>query len=107
MSGVILLKKEESVCYKEMNDSNFVSIVKLGELMLDSAKNQDGYSPDLPQQSAGDNFINLNLYLIANGLRPADRGDDDPRPGAGYLLLPEPDATPDGVKKILTIGAAK
>jgi hypothetical protein len=107
-SGIVLLEKGQSVCLRKESDlGDFVVFVKLGQLMLEGAKNQNEFSTDYFQQSAANDFINLNQYLIANGLRTLDSDEDDPRPPHQYFRLFNFDPTPDGVKKILTIGAAQ
>jgi hypothetical protein len=75
--------------------------------MLESAKNQDAFSADYFLRSAANDFINLNQYLIANGLRTVDRDEDDPRPAHQYFSPFNADPTPDGVKEILTVGSAQ
>jgi hypothetical protein len=107
-SGSVLLEKGQSVCLRKENDLGDLLVdVKLGQLMLEGAKNQNGFSAEYFERSAENDFINLNQYLIVNGLRTVDREEDDPRPAHQYFSLFNADPTPDGVKKILTIGAAQ
>jgi len=125
LSGIVLLDKGQEVCLQKKmvtntgtvgrlaEDGKYIVGVKLGELMIEGAKNQNEYSANYFR--SGDDFINLNKYLIANGLRTVcltENGlrtvchdEDDPRPVLHYFGLADP--APDGVKKILTVGAAQ
>jgi hypothetical protein len=108
LSGVVLLDKGQSVCIKK--EGKLVEDVNLGQLMLEGAKNQNEYSG--PFQSTVNDFISLNQYLIGNGLRSLDRDEDDPRaPDLNaqleWSLVSNADLTPDGMKKILTVGAVQ
>jgi hypothetical protein len=107
LSGVVLLEKGQSVCLKKEDKS--VQDVKLGQLMLEGAKDQNEFSADyLEVRSTADDFINLNQYPTANALRTIVRDEDDPRPAAQFFgLFFNADPTSDGVKKILTVGAAE
>jgi hypothetical protein len=71
LSGIVLLEKGQSVCMKK--EGEFPAQVKLGQLMLEGAKDQSEFIADYFQPSAANDFINLNQYLIANGLRTVDR----------------------------------
>ena len=76
--------------------------------MLEGAKNQDGYGVYWFQHSSASEFINLNQYLVANALRSAASDENDPRPGHQFFGIPiNAMPTPDGVKKILTVGATQ
>jgi hypothetical protein len=63
------------------------------------------YSIQNFDKSAAGRFINLNQYLIANGLRTAGSEGSDPRRYASSYYPWHAEPTPDGVKKILTVGA--
>ena len=54
---------------------------------------------------AGHNFINLNQYLTTNRLRAVDHDKLDLRTVNQYFEWWIADPTPEGVKKILTVGA--
>ena len=104
LSGIVLLEKYQSVCIER--EGELALPVRLSELMLEGARNNE-FSAYHFERSAENDFINLNQYLIANGLRTVDREEDDPRPAHLYFSLFNADPTPDGIKKILTIGAAQ
>jgi hypothetical protein len=98
----ILIDKEQSVCLQK---EEFVTRVNIGQLMLDGIENKNEYSPSYLRRNYND-FINLNQYLIANGLRTVDDDADDPRQARPSFRWFHGDPAPDGVKKILTVGAA-
>jgi hypothetical protein len=76
--------------------------------MLEGVKDQNDFSAYwLDEKSAANGFINLNQYLKTNRLRGVNREEDDPRPGHQYFSDFFAEATPEGVKKILTVGAAQ
>jgi hypothetical protein len=74
--------------------------------MLDGIENKNQYSASYLRRNYND-FINLNQYLIANGLRTVDDDADDPRQAQPSFRSFHGDPAPDGVKKILTVGAAQ
>jgi hypothetical protein len=104
ISGIVLLEKRDWMCIKK--EGELVENVDLGQLMLDGAKYQNEYSAPFRHRADADEFIDLNKYLIANGLRALDLDKDDPRPNL-ELFPGKANPTPDGVKKILTVGAAQ
>ena len=103
LSGIVLLERTQSVCHKK--DNEFVHAVNLGQLMLQGT-DETTFSAPYFLKGAGDDFINLNQYLAANGLRAVDQGRDDPRETKFFIpinLTP----TPEGIKTILKVGAAQ
>jgi hypothetical protein len=105
LSGAVLLKRGQSVCMKK--EGEFAQDIKLGQLMLEGAENKNAYGALHLLKDTGNDFINLNQYLTANGLRTIDQEEDDPREGHKYFGLFNPAPTPEGVKTILKIGAAQ
>jgi hypothetical protein len=105
LSGVVLLDRSQWVCIKK--DGEFIQNVQLGDLMLEGLKDRNPYIAHFFERGASNGFINLNQYLIANGLRAVESDKDDPRTGNQYFSLFEPDPAPEGVKRILTVGAAQ
>jgi hypothetical protein len=103
LSGIVLLDKGQSVCARKEGDH--VVPVKLGGLMLEDAKDQNEFSAEYFRLSAANDFIDLNQYLVANGIAKADHDDGDPRQARQYYGSFIPDPTPEGVKKILIVGA--
>ena len=101
LSGIIVLPKKPTVCIKTDTELKETWVdVSLGQLMMDGAKNEYSLSPFFFAGASGNDFINLNAYLIANGLVATDHNS--------YLVtLPYVDPTPNGVKRILTVGAAQ
>ena len=107
LSGVVLLDKTQSVCAAKKEGESIAS-VNLGQLMLEGVKDQNDFSAYwLDEKSAANGFINLNQYLKTNRLRGVNREEDDPRPGHQYFSDFFAEPTPEGVKKILTVGAAQ
>lgn len=105
LSAVVLLDKTQSVCAKKEGES--VASVNLGQLMLEGVKDQNDFSAYwFDEKSAANGFINLNQYLKTNGLRGVNREEDDPRRGHQYFSNFFAEPTPEGVKKILLVGAA-
>jgi hypothetical protein len=104
LSAIILLKKEQTVCYKE--DGGLVKSVNLGQLMLDGSTDHDEYDAQYIGRR-GNDFINFNQYLGANELRSLEDDESDPRPARKYFNPFKVAATPKGVQNILTIGAEK
>ena len=102
LSGIVLLDKGQSVCARKEGD--LMLPVKLGGLMLEGAKDQNEFSAEYFRPSAANDFIDLNQYLVANGIAKADHDDGDPRQSRQDHGSFIPDPTPDGVKKILTVG---
>jgi len=105
LSGIVLLKRGESVCLKK--DGELVQQVKLGDLMLEGVENKNAYGALHFLKDTGNDFIDLNAYLTANGLRALDREEDDPREAHKYFGLFNPAPAPEGVKTILRVGAAQ
>jgi hypothetical protein len=105
LSGIILLEKGQSVCLQKQ-EGDLIVPVNLGQLMLDGLENKNEYSTNYLLRNRND-FVNLNQYLIANGLRTDYHDEDDPRPALHYSGLFYAQPAPDGVKKILTVGAAQ
>jgi len=103
LSGIVLLGKGQSVCGKK--EENLILPVKLGALMLEGESDQTKFSAEYFWPSASNDFIDLNQYLVANRLAKPDHDDGDPRQARQYYGSFIPDPTPDGVKKILTVGA--
>jgi hypothetical protein len=106
LSGVVLLEKGESICIKK--EGEFVQDVKLGQLMLEGVENKNAYNADyFLGWNAAKNFINLNQYLTANGLRAVDRDEGNPREAHKYFGLFNVEPAPEGVKTILRVGVAQ
>jgi hypothetical protein len=101
-SGVVLLDKGQLVCIEKDGEG-----MKLGQLMQEGMKDQNAYSADPFRRDMANSFINLNQYLTSNGLRAVDSDEDDPRPAHKYFHLFNAEPAPDGVKKILLVGAAQ
>jgi hypothetical protein len=103
LSGIVLLNKEQSICAKK--EGRFIQPVRLGELMLEGAKDQNEFSAEYFQLSSANDFIDLNRYLVANMLVKHDDNDGDPRQARQYYGSVIRDPTPDGVTKILKVGS--
>ena len=105
LSGVVLLKKHQTICYQKNHD--LISPVTLGQLMLGGTKDPDAYSA-IWLGHPGDAFIDLNRYLIENGLRRMDVHQNDPRPAARIFETLRFDGnapTKEGVEKVMAVGA--
>src|SRR5262249_25461258 len=117
LSGIILLDKTQLVCesQKEVGGAFVLATLRLGQLMLEGAKKFQNDAADPAclgpfsavwfPAGAGHNFINLNQYLTTNRLRAVDHDKLDLRTVNQYFEWWIADPTPEGVKKILTVGA--
>lgn len=123
LSGVVFLEKGEDVCAKavrmrewqrEQGTGPYYRSVTLGEVMF-GAKDEEP-----PKLEHGRGSVNLNGYLIANGLGIRDENRPDPRRAArgcssefvsqcnvwftsDFVYLKQP----NGVRDILAVGASR
>ncbi|HEV2545910.1 MAG TPA: hypothetical protein VGU20_01095 [Stellaceae bacterium] len=109
LSAEILLDKAERICWDASQQSSFGAAkpVTLGDIMLSGAANSNNdFGGALRER--GSEFISLNQYLIANGLRKGVEDQKDPRHLSGqvsfFAFLAS--ALPTGVTKVLQIGEA-
>lgn len=103
LSGIISLNKSQIICGEKRNGEP-LDRIRLGEVMLAGAKDQNLYSA-LWLGNSRDAFMDLNLYLMANGLLKIGDLGNDPRQAAKYFFLYMPGPTKEGIEKVLTMGA--
>jgi hypothetical protein len=104
LSGIVLLEKEQPVCLQKRGE--FAHDVKLDQLMLGSANNKNEYGAFLLEREFEGNFINLNQYLVRNGLQTASQDENDTRESSKYFWLLAAQPVPEGVRAILSVGTA-
>lgn len=105
LSGVLLLEKNEQVCDRKMNDMNWLQPVTVGDLMLAGSDQKDLFSPLWLNDNK---HINLNAYIVANGLQKAGDAKADPREAAAQLFSSwlNVGTTKEGVQTVLRVGGS-